>query len=76
MKMTRPLIILTWIFVFTLCTTQLHGQKNSAYQRADSLLKLMTLKEKIGQLNQYNDDWGATGPVTVDPGNPYRSKAS
>jgi len=68
MKMTRPLIILTWIFVFTLCTTQLHGQKNSAYQRADSLLKLMTLKEKIGQLNQYNDDWGATGPVTVDPG--------
>ena len=26
----------------------------------------MTLDEKIGQLNQYNDDWIATGPVTVD----------
>lgn len=26
----------------------------------------MTLEEKIGQLNQYNDDWRATGPVTVD----------
>ncbi|MBK7476407.1 MAG: glycoside hydrolase family 3 C-terminal domain-containing protein [Haliscomenobacter sp.] len=26
----------------------------------------MTLEEKIGQLNQYNDDWKATGPVTVD----------
>lgn len=26
----------------------------------------MTLEEKIGQLNQYNDDWKATGPVTID----------
>jgi beta-glucosidase len=29
-------------------------------------MKLMTLDEKIGQLNQYNDDWIATGPITVD----------
>ncbi|HQW91588.1 MAG TPA: glycoside hydrolase family 3 N-terminal domain-containing protein [Ferruginibacter sp.] len=35
-------------------------------QRVDSVLKLMTLDEKIGQLNQYNDDWNATGPVTLD----------
>ena len=35
-------------------------------QKVDSLLKLMTLDEKIGQLNQYNDDWTATGPVTLD----------
>jgi hypothetical protein len=26
----------------------------------------MTLEEKIGQLNQYNDDITATGPVTKD----------
>lgn len=26
----------------------------------------MVLILKIGQLNQYNDDWTATGPVTVD----------
>jgi beta-glucosidase len=26
----------------------------------------MTLTEKVGQLNQYNDDWQATGPVTLD----------
>lgn len=37
-------------------------------QKVDSLLKLMTLEEKIGQLNQYNDDWEATGPVTIDSG--------
>jgi len=35
-------------------------------QRVDSVLKLMTLEEKIGQMNQYNDDWNATGPVTLD----------
>jgi len=35
-------------------------------QRVDSVLKLMTLEEKTGQLNQYNDDWTATGPVTLD----------
>jgi len=34
--------------------------------RIDSVLKLMTLDEKIGQLNQYNDDSIATGPVTLD----------
>ncbi len=32
----------------------------------DSLLKLMTLDEKIGQMNQYNGPWAATGPLTND----------
>lgn len=31
--------------------------------RVDSILKLMTLEEKIGQMNQYNGFWDATGPV-------------
>ena len=35
-------------------------------QRVDSVLKLMTLEEKVGQLNQYSGDWSFTGPVTVD----------
>ncbi|MEZ7499717.1 beta-glucosidase BglX [Flavobacterium sp. Arc3] len=30
--------------------------------RVDSVLKLMTLEEKIGQLNQYNGFWEITGP--------------
>jgi beta-glucosidase len=48
---------------------------NTAYtqqsipQKVDALLKKMTLAEKIGQLNQYNGDWEATGPVTTDVGN-------
>jgi beta-glucosidase len=35
-------------------------------QKADSVLQLMTLEEKIGQMNQYNGDWEATGPITKD----------
>lgn len=32
-------------------------------QRVDSLLSLMTLEEKIGQMNQYNGFWDVTGPA-------------
>jgi beta-glucosidase len=35
-------------------------------RRVDSVLRLMTLEEKIGQMNQYNGDWEATGPITKD----------
>ncbi|MGY8945904.1 MAG: beta-glucosidase BglX [Flavobacteriales bacterium] len=31
-------------------------------QKVDSLLNIMTLDEKIGQMNQYNGFWDATGP--------------
>lgn len=40
--------------------------KNSLDKRVDSLLKLMTLEEKIGQLNQYNGFWEVTGPSPKD----------
>jgi beta-glucosidase len=43
-----------------------NAQSNAIDQKVDSVLKLMTLDEKIGQMNQYNDDWVATGPVTLD----------
>lgn len=32
-------------------------------RKVDDLLKIMTLKEKIGQMNQYNGFWDVTGPV-------------
>ena len=40
--------------------------KKTIAQRVDSVLRLMTLDEKIGQMNQYNGDWEATGPITKD----------
>ena len=33
-------------------------------QKVDSVLALMTLKEKIGQMNQYNGSWDVTGPAS------------
>lgn len=37
--------------------------------RVDSVLLQMTLEEKVGQMNQYNGFWKATGPVPAS-GNP------
>ena len=44
----------------------LHAQHNSQdviNKKVNKLLKKMTLDEKIGQMNQYNGFWDATGPV-------------
>ncbi|MCW3092558.1 MAG: glycoside hydrolase family 3 domain protein [Ferruginibacter sp.] len=52
-----------------LATTQVFlclAQKKSIDQRVDSVLRLMTLDEKVGQLNQYNGDFSSTGPITKD----------
>src|SRR5678816_3180015 len=42
------------------------AQKKTIDQKVDSVLRLMMLDEKIGQMNQYNGDWDATGPITKD----------
>lgn len=43
-----------------------YDKNNPYFKKADSLLKIMTLEEKIGQMNQYNGFWEATGPVPKD----------
>ncbi len=35
-------------------------------QKVDSLLNIMTIKEKIGQMNQYNGFWNVTGPTPIE----------
>ncbi|HOW30481.1 MAG TPA: glycoside hydrolase family 3 N-terminal domain-containing protein [Bacteroidales bacterium] len=42
----------------------IYAQHKTIDQRVDSLLSLMTLEEKIGQMNQYSGFWEATGPIT------------
>ncbi|WP_298767528.1 beta-glucosidase BglX [uncultured Polaribacter sp.] len=37
--------------------------KSKVDQKVDALLNLMTLEEKIGQMNQYNGFWDVTGPT-------------
>ena len=38
-------------------------KRNDIDHKVDSVMMLMTLDEKIGQLNQYNGFWDITGPV-------------
>ena len=35
-------------------------------QKVEALLAKMTLAEKVGQMNQYNGFWEATGPAPED----------
>jgi beta-glucosidase len=40
-----------------------HDKKKSPLdKKVDSILNIMTLEEKVGQLNQYNGFWDVTGP--------------
>ena len=56
-------LILAFIF---LLPQLVNAQKKTIDQRVDSVLRLMTLDEKVGQMNQYNGPWSATGPLTND----------
>ena len=62
----KYIIIIGFLFLISCTSTK---QSNSSKtttsidKKVDSLLKLMTLEEKIGQLNQYNGFWEITGPT-------------
>jgi beta-glucosidase len=56
----------SFLTVLLVIVTEVSAQKKTIEQRVDSVLKLMTLEEKAGQLNQYTGDWAFTGPVTAD----------
>ena len=43
-------------------TTIVHAQEKTIDQRVDSVLQLMTLEEKAGQMNQYSSTEELTGP--------------
>ncbi|WP_284651999.1 beta-glucosidase BglX [Flavobacterium terrisoli] len=72
MKFNIPIFIFcTAGVLFSSCSqSQTVVQKENKSQRfdvkVDSVLKLMTLDEKIGQLNQYNGFWDVTGPTPKD----------
>ena len=62
----KYLAAISLILLFSSQALHVEAQLKSVDQKVDSVLQLMTIDEKIGQLNQYNDDLLATGPVTVD----------
>jgi beta-glucosidase len=59
----RIFFISFYTLVFSLVV---NAQRKTIDQRVDSVLRLMTLDEKVGQMNQYNGPWAATGPLTND----------
>ena len=53
-----------YIFLFKILSINAQSvvNKDLVGIKVDSILSLMTLDEKIGQMNQYNGFWDATGP--------------
>ncbi|WP_316805444.1 beta-glucosidase BglX [Pedobacter nototheniae] len=62
MKQYLPLAL-----ILSLSFSVASAQDKKIEKKIDSVLKLMTLDEKIGQLNQYTGDRDATGPITNNP---------
>ena len=59
------LLIILILMVPSSCNkpSESESSETAIDRKVDSLLKLMTLEEKIGQMNQYNGFWDVTGPV-------------
>ena len=60
--MKTNFLILIFLLKFFLVSAQASKNKDLVEVKIDSILNLMTLDEKIGQMNQYNGFWDATGP--------------
>ena len=65
--MTKRLLLLAFLFPALTAFSQDAQIKSSVQNveaKVDSLLALMTLEEKVGQLVQYNGSWDLTGPAS------------
>lgn len=60
-----PVLLLT-AFLVLLMSSKLSAQDKEIESKIDSLLNIMTLEEKVGQMNQYNGFWDATGPAPAE----------
>lgn len=61
--MQRKNILLLLLTVLSFAAANAQSKTKTVDQKIDSLLTLMTLDEKIGQLALFTTDWGATGPT-------------
>jgi beta-glucosidase len=68
-KISRKAIYILMLSGCIAASNKTFAQQDNINKKVEALLAKMTLEEKIGQLNQYNGDWEATGPVTKDVGN-------
>ncbi|KOS05175.1 beta-glucosidase [Flavobacterium akiainvivens] len=66
-----PYIAATGLLVVLACSSPkksfvTENNRDAIDKKVDSVLALMTLEEKVGQMNQYNGFWEVTGPVPKD----------
>ncbi len=52
-----------FLLSFSISYSQKKSSNDSIDYKVESLLKKMTLEEKVGQMNQYNGFWDVTGPT-------------
>jgi beta-glucosidase len=74
-KILQAFSITSILIILFNCTPQKNSMSTSPLinpgieQKVDSVLKLMTLEEKVGQMVQYNGKRDATGPIKAKPEN-------
>lgn len=77
MRVTLFGLITGLVLLISSCSPSKKGADNAnerIEQRVDSVLALMTLQEKIGQLNQYTGSFDVTGPVAVTEGDSVKAR--
>ncbi|GAB2763367.1 beta-glucosidase BglX [Salinimicrobium soli] len=63
--MKKRLLLLACLFpAFTSFSQEIKSSVENVESKVDSVLALMTLEEKVGQLVQYNGSWDLTGPAS------------
>ncbi len=63
-KVTVVIVAIVCVLMWNACTPiKSGGQQDEIGQKVEDLLAQMTLEEKVGQMNQYNGFYDATGPA-------------
>ena len=63
MKKLTALTFIVAVIIISSCTSKKTSSESVIDQKVDSVLQLMTLEEKIGQMVLYTSDWDVTGPT-------------
>ena len=56
-------ILILWLVVLVSCDTNIMENSSPYTGKVDSILELMTLEEKVGQMTLYTSGWDVTGPT-------------
>ena len=63
MKRAKFTFLLSLLILSCSRNSNFNTSNNEIHAKVDSLISIMTLKEKIGQTIMYSGDWDVTGPV-------------